>query len=268
MIELSVVIPMFRAKYIGWLALESLVRQQGIDFEWELIIAEEIHDEAMGKTEIMGYEKKLKDIGCVNFEYIGLSKWISLGEKIHLLINKCDSNTKVFVRYDADDYSVPLGLATHHKIFKSNNFHFFVPTKAIHYNIVDGTVVVQDTEAQDWKGRKDDVVGKAWSYEIVKQTPKINKRSSMDGWLYRKVAESVGGFSNIKIYFDRSDNWKYGFSTCGLNNLTFGRLNRMKQLIPPFYKCPINLYNTIPPEILEMLENCKQYVKKHKRGLP
>jgi len=47
MIEMSVVMPLYRAKFIGWLAFESLIRQKGIDFEWELIIMQEKNDEAM-----------------------------------------------------------------------------------------------------------------------------------------------------------------------------------------------------------------------------
>jgi len=38
MIELSVGLPFFRSKYIGWAALESLCLQENINFEWELII--------------------------------------------------------------------------------------------------------------------------------------------------------------------------------------------------------------------------------------
>ncbi len=70
MIELSVCAPFFRAKYIGWLALESLCRQKDINFEWELIISEEMFDEAMGKDVIMKYKSRLEDLGCVRLKYI------------------------------------------------------------------------------------------------------------------------------------------------------------------------------------------------------
>ena len=49
-IEFSVRMPMFRSKYIAWLALESLCRQKGVNFEWELITAEEqVGKEVFGK---------------------------------------------------------------------------------------------------------------------------------------------------------------------------------------------------------------------------
>ena len=41
MIEMSVRMPLFRARYIAWLALESLCRQKRVTFKWELVIAEE-----------------------------------------------------------------------------------------------------------------------------------------------------------------------------------------------------------------------------------
>ena len=48
MIEASVTLPLFRSQYIAWLQLESLCRQQDVDFEWELLIAEEQGDETIG----------------------------------------------------------------------------------------------------------------------------------------------------------------------------------------------------------------------------
>jgi len=50
MIELTVGIPMFRSRHIGWLALESLCRQKDIDFKWELLIMEE--EESLGEEKV------------------------------------------------------------------------------------------------------------------------------------------------------------------------------------------------------------------------
>jgi hypothetical protein len=126
MIELSVVIPMYRAKHIGWLPFESLVRQQGINFEWELIIAEEIKEQPFGEVKTLEYKSRLEKLGCVDFKYIGLENWITLGEKLHLLVNNCDENSKVFVWHSADYYSAPLRLATHYEVFEKN------PTVGLH----------------------------------------------------------------------------------------------------------------------------------------
>jgi hypothetical protein len=76
---------MFRSKYIGWLPLESLCRQEDVDFEWELIIAEEENDESFGFENIKNYTDRLKASGCIKIEYLGLKKWIPLSRKYKLL---------------------------------------------------------------------------------------------------------------------------------------------------------------------------------------
>lgn len=262
MIKLSVVIPMFRAKYIGWLPFESLIRQKNINFEWELIVAEEIYDESMGEFEVYKYKDQLKDLGCVKFEYISLEKWISLAEKLYLLVQNCSDSSKVFVWHSADYYSAPFRLMTHYKNFLENDIHLSSPLKAIYYNIADNSIALHDTTNC---GRKNDVMGKAWDINVVKQIPKQDRRSCVDSWLYFECNEISNG---LKIHFDESDNWKYALSTHGFNNITFHRENKIKNPIQPFYSCPINIFETIPEKILRRLRECKKDLKKHKKGLP
>lgn len=53
-VALTCALPMYRAKDIGWLGLESLCRQEDIDFAWELIIMEE-EQECFGKANVLAY---------------------------------------------------------------------------------------------------------------------------------------------------------------------------------------------------------------------
>ena len=71
MYAMTVALPMYRCRSIGWLALESLCNQVDIDFEWELIIMEEAGVNAgvlgfdpMGRGTIMAYKARLKT-SCV-----------------------------------------------------------------------------------------------------------------------------------------------------------------------------------------------------------
>ena len=266
MIELSVVIPMFRAKYIGWLPFESLIRQRGIDFEWELIIAEEVHDEAIGKEEIYKYKERLKKLGCVRFKYIGLEKWISLGEKLHLLAQSCSDSSKVFVWHAADYYSHPTRLKEHHNIFScKEKIHLHLPTNAIYYNIMSGKLAIHNTTRRGRNSRKDDCIGKAWCMGTIKKVPKEFRRAAVDGWLFANVKKITGG-GKLIIHFDKSDNWKHALSTHGFHNLTHQRAGWINRLKPPFYECTIDINKTIPKEILVRLDKSKEYLKKHKRG--
>lgn len=272
MIELSVVMPMFRAKRIGWLAFESLIRQKNINFEWELIIAEEMFDYATGEEEILKYKPKLEEIGCVRFKYIGLEEWIFLSEKLHLLVNECDLESKIFVWQSADYFSAPLRLSTHYKIFNENKTHLVVPTKAIYYKIAKRKIILQDVEMPEYnKLRTDDVIGKAWNFDVIRKIPLVDLEKGLDGWL-RKQVQSVVGKDNLITIYDQTDNWKHALATDGFHNLAIYRWYRMKRLEPPFIECPIDINETIPKDILDRLDECREFIIEHKlavkKGLP
>ena len=81
MIKLSVALPVFNSKRIAWLAMEGLCRQENINFEWELVIAEEQGPEKFGSKAFLSYEGRLREVGCVRVRYIKLIKWIPLKQK-------------------------------------------------------------------------------------------------------------------------------------------------------------------------------------------
>ena len=262
-IELSVAIPMFRAKYIGWLPLEGLIRQKNINFKWELVIMEELKDETFGEKNIRAYEERLKKVGCVRVLYKGLKNWIPLSNKWVGLANMCDTHSRIFVPHAADNYSSPLRLSRHYEVFKNDKVHMHIPTKAIYYNISTGKTILHDTSLV---GRKDDCAARAMTTDAVRRLPKIGKRAGVDGWL-RVAVRDVIGKGVFKIFFDKeNNNWKSGLNTYGLNII----MNRkeFKTLKPPFTKCPIKIENNIPKDVLVRLNKCKELVKNHKRGFP
>jgi hypothetical protein len=269
MIKMSVCIPMFRAKYIGWLPFESLIRQENVEFEWELIIAEEMHDEAMGREKMVRYKEKLETLGCVRFKYIGLEKWIPLTNKLQLLLENCNEETDIFVWHSADYFSAPKRLITHYNNFHEHNYHFSVPYKAIYYNIANGHIALHNSNHPKWRGRRfNDVIGKAWSYSLIKEYQATGRRAGVDGHLFRSCKKLAGGPKKFRIYREDSDNWKYALSTHSLNNITSSRAGWMQRFTPPYYECPINIDKTIPPKIMKRLRACKKFVAKHKRGFP
>ncbi len=264
-IELSVAIPMFRAKYIGWLPLEGLIRQKDINFEWELVVAEELNDSPFGEKNIRAYESRLKDVGCVRIVYEGLKEWVPLSNKWVHLANMCDKDSRIFVIHAADNYSAPLRLARHHEVFRNTEIQLHIPTKAIYYNISTGRVILHDTSMV---GRKDDCAARAMSTYVVRRFTKVGRRSGVDGWL-RGAAKSVCKLNKITfgIFFDKEDdNWKYGLNTYGLNIIT--RRTEFAKLKPPFRECPVKIGKTIPKEVLEKLKDCKKFIGKHKKGFP
>ncbi len=262
-IELSVALPMFRAKYIGWLPLEGLIRQEDVDFEWELVVAEELNDETFGEKNIRAYEDRLKAVGCVKIVYKGLDKWIPLSNKWVLLANMCDENSRILVLHAADNYSAPLRLARHCEVFTDSNVCLHIPSKAIYYNISTEKIILHDTNMTK---RKDDCAARAMLTDVVRRMSKSGRRNGVDGWL-RGAAKSVCKSNKITfgIFFDKENNdWQYGLNTYGLNNII--RREEFIKLRPPFKKCSIDINKTIPKEVLDKLKDCKKFVNKHKKG--
>ena len=53
--ELTVALPVYNSKKIAWMAIESLCSQINVDFNWELIVYEEIHSESVFPNLIYDY---------------------------------------------------------------------------------------------------------------------------------------------------------------------------------------------------------------------
>ncbi len=104
---LSVIMPMYRSKFIGWLGLESLCHQKDINFEWELIIAEENGKSFLefGLENILTYKEGLKKVGCKQVKYLKLNHWIPLSMKYSIMAKQLNEDSKVFLIQPTDYWS-------------------------------------------------------------------------------------------------------------------------------------------------------------------
>jgi len=273
MVEVSVTIPMLQTKYIGWLILESLARQEKIDFEWELIIAEEKKYSPMGWEEISSYKSRLESIGCVRLIYISLDEWIPLGTKVKIMIQACNPKSHVWINSDADQYIPFIYLKTAKEAIENNDVDCFRTEKWILYDIMSEGLELFDIK--DFPGRLDQSI----FVTPFNHAAKIDISNSLNyGW---QVFHSIKDRSlknqdisnspffvpevGLRVYKDQTDNWKYGLNVTGLNNCTTSRPFHCHY--PPFYICPVDIKETIPADILQHLKDCKQYAKDFQRGL-
>jgi hypothetical protein len=277
MIELSVGIPMFRAKYCGWIALESLIRQEGIDFEWELVVAEEVKYNPFTKKRILDeYQKKLKSVGCVKITYIPLKKWMFLSNKVAMMAGKCAKKSKMYASNSADLYSPPKRLKTQYDLMKGEpNIDFTSNSRTIVYDIKTEQYYLNDGKFFIERGKiVTDGTCRTMRMELMRTLPKLaNKRKSIDSWMwhcfkqYRRSKKKKFG-----VHIDlTTDNWKYGLNVHGLNNLTFKvREQRFSGLKRPenIVDCPFDIRETIPEEIIERLREAKEWLTVHKRTRP
>jgi hypothetical protein len=217
--DLSLGIPFFRSKYIGWLALESLCRQEDIDFSWELIVFEDNTEEYMGEDAVRSYLPRLEKVGCKRFLYKALPKWQPLSVKLKQLINEF-SDSEISI-WNPDDYYAPSNLLFNaYTSLTSNDFfdRYIIP-KTIFYNIKDGKTILYDVLHKSSR-RVDDSTGRAFKTEILKKSISYydNRRSGCDGMTsvaYEKVLKRKPNY-----FFDETDIWKGGLNTKGLNNIS------------------------------------------------
>jgi hypothetical protein len=273
MIELSVAMPLFRAKYIGWLAFEGLCRQEDIDFELELVVAEEIDDEALLGESLGSYENRLKKVGCSRLVYIPLEEFIPLARKIRILAKNCSSSSKIFATSAADILSPPKRLKTQYDVFISDpEVDWCTNARTIVYDIESERCYLQDLTGKNVK-KKNDGANRAIRMEIARNLPLSSRKSSIDGWVWECSNNYVKKLKKkFKTYLDMTDNWKYGLNVNGLNNLSLGRSARFDKAFikksDRLRECPIDINNTIPKDIMDRLRECKQYIELHKRGIP
>ena len=104
-IEMSVALPCYHADKIAWLALESLCRQKGINFEWELIVCEEEHEQMIGDWTLNEYVERLMKVGCKRIVYLHLDRWVLLAKKWQIIGQHISDSSHSFMLQAADCYS-------------------------------------------------------------------------------------------------------------------------------------------------------------------
>ena len=77
-IKFTVALPVYNSKKIAWISLESLIRQENIDFDWELIVYEEIHSESVCPQILEDYKKGVGSTTLSKKYNIGKQKILKL----------------------------------------------------------------------------------------------------------------------------------------------------------------------------------------------
>ncbi len=256
MIELTVVMPMFKSKYIAWLALESLIRQKNIGFRWEIIAAEETGNEAFGEVEFMKYKEALEKVHCKKITYIPLTTHILLPHKYVLMAKHIDPSSKVFVIQSADCYSQPNRLVQTYNIIVKENFDWTYSDIGLFYNI--GT---EHTALYDQRGRgKNRGLNMAVKTNLIKKAVPVKLQKGIDKWLVSQCASAKG--SQLLTKVNDSEDWIHGVDTQGLNTISIRRQKKMTSTKYGFFKTKQRIRNVLPSEIVSRLLECKKYCRK------
>jgi hypothetical protein len=220
---LTVMIPMFRAEFIGWVAMESLIRQKRNLPPWELVIAEEQNDETMGMKEIYSYTRRgLREANCCLLKYLALDEWIPLARKFQLMVSESYQRSLAYIFQAADYYSNCQRIRETYQIFQDPRTLWLIPPKQFVFNIrVPDHILFVD---KDKAPRRDDTSGKAVRGWLVREAIKHAeiKDKGMDG-NFRKCCEKVLG-GKIPFTVNRSDSWKGNLIVNGFGTLSNRRV--------------------------------------------
>lgn len=243
MIKLSVALPVFNSKKIAWLAMESLCRQQDVDFEWELVIIEENDGNEFGMLNFHSYLSRLEEVGCVSLTYVPLTKWMPLGQKWKEIGIRCDENSEAFILQAADCYSEPKRLRTTYDLIVRGDKDWIQNKRGLFVEL--GTrehILYQDIEVQQKCG-----LNMATRTEYIKALPDNDRRAVVDGWLYKNIKPK-----NPHSITD-TDDWKYGVDTHGLNNISKKRHKFFRNVVFPFVPTKLKMDDFMPKDIVERL---------------
>lgn len=268
-VSLTCGLPLYRSGEIAWLALESLCRQQSVDFEWELIICEEVREyrtppsttDAIKAVGILEYVERLSDAGCSRILYEPLGEWIPLSDKWVKIASIADSEG--FLLVASDCYSHPLRLATSKRLFDECNEWIQTPVGAF-YDIMEESISIFDHGL----AKKSSIPGHrihpcalnmGLRTEIIKCAPKAGKMKSVDSWMYGHARKSLSRHPIVGI--DKSTDWMRGVDTHGYNNISLsrGRLLASADSAPkPPFRLPVSgepssIVDAVPDDIAQRL---------------
>lgn len=244
-IELSVGLPVWNSPDITWVAMESLCRQKNIDFDWELIIAEETDAERFPHFE--HYYPRLKAIGCKRISYIPIAKRIALSRKWKVLGRNCSDTSRVFVKHDADCYSEPYRLTETHKLMITEGYDWVQNKVGLFYNLGTGATILYN----DPKGVQAPGLNKAMLTESIRQLPDEEKWSCVDGWLHKHCKPQ-------NKYNELGSRCFLGVDTHGLNNISHARSKLFDNPTFPFEATEVRIEQCLDADVVERL---KSYLK-------
>jgi hypothetical protein len=259
----TVLLPLFEAEPIAWLALESLCRQK-TNHKWELIVAEEQRKRnTCGREYIEDFLPRLKKAGMVRFEYIGLHRRISLGEKWRMMAWLVSPSSKVSLLQAADCYSEPHRITTAVKSVESG-FDWVHSPKGVFYHIGLDKAVLYEAATIKNKKRLCTHLNMALRSDLLRLIHHKEVHRGVDGYLYRELdhVKRKKEKKPIKVFTDSSSNWKKGVDTHGFNNISIKRGNKFERVVTPFVNTNLTIDKVVPKEISARLKALQSKLKK------
>jgi hypothetical protein len=243
---ITVALPMYKAREIGWLALESLARQV-CPYPWELIMIEEQGEEhaPMDARVREAYVRGLHDAGCVRIHHEPLAEWIPLSHKWRDLASLCAPTSQTFILQAADCYSSPNRLKrSHEAITRGADWtHSLV---GVFLDIPGNRKALYRHPPRFPTG-----LNMAVRTELVRGLPTDVVRKGVDRWLHMCATRAKGSPLTVKV--DTSQDYLQALDTHGFNNISRWRGKRISERTRQFSTTNLRIADMLPEPVVARL---------------
>jgi hypothetical protein len=255
---LTVGMPMFRTKKIGWLALEGLCRQREAP-AWELIVIEETPEryEPFGRKRIFDYELRLKKVNCQRIVYEPLDHWEELSLKWRRIAELAEGD--ILVLQAADCYGQPYRLRNTAALMADPAIDWYQAPKGYFY-LIKTDEVFEFTNANL---PHPCALNMAMRMKWVRLLPAEQVAYWVDGWLYNSIdrIKRAAMDEGLQVVWDTSEDWRLGVDTHGLDNLSISREQDMRNSPQVWIPRAVKLEQIIPGELAEWLRGLQGNVR-------
>ena len=246
-VALTVALPCYKAKKIGWLCLESLCNQINITFNWELLICEEVHDLMLGSDFFAQYTERLREAGCIRVTYIKLDSWVNLPSKWAILGQEANKSSKAFVLQAIDCYAPSRRLELTYQAIVKEKFDWVDFTKGYFYSFHFDKIIQYDAKAKT-------NLHMAFNTQYARTIPFTAKNKGIDGFLYDHILSYKGEVRHKTINHLYTD----GIDTDGHNNISIKRVNFYSETKYPFIPSNVRIENTsLPAYVVSRIRRMK-----------
>ena len=259
-VDLTVALPIYNSKKIAWIAFESLVRQVGVNFSWELIIAEEDGSQKIGDTLCLKYLEALKDVGCSGIVFLELKEWMPLFQKWMLIYKHSSIKTSnIFMLQAADCFSQVHRLRETMDIFTRKDPDWVQTQRGHFYNIPQDSLALYDHRTLYKHANKivrnhPCCLNMAIKHDLMSSLEEVYCSKGVDSTIFRQIEKKKG---KIKVILNESDSYLTGIDTDGYNNLSLGRRDSIRNIQPPYVEPTHTLEQILPRDILKKLKELK-----------
>ena len=214
--ELTVALPVYNSKKIAWISIESLCEQINIDFNWELIVYEEKHEQSVFPELFDLYVEKLKLVNCSRIVYITNNEKVSLVEKWIEIGKNVSDSSKCFLLQAADCYSPKTRLKISYEKIVNEDYDWYDQTKGYFYSFISDRVILYD-----YKGFTN--LNMSLKTEYIKTLPFSPLKKGIDGYIYNySIISCKQSSRNFRRYFD-DELYNDSVDTHGHNNISHAR---------------------------------------------